>query len=56
MGLSAFFSLPLPVMLALGALVLGLLLVGRVVAQLHQPVVVRAATPLEPGEPQPQHG
>jgi hypothetical protein len=56
MGLSAFLSLPLPVMLALGALALGLLLVGRVVAQLHQPGVVREATPLAPDEPQPQRG
>jgi hypothetical protein len=46
MRLGAFLSLPLPVMLALGALVLGLLLVGKVVAQLRQPVSVRPTPPL----------
>jgi hypothetical protein len=56
MGLSAFLSLPLPVMLALAALVLMLLLVGRVVAQLHQPIVVRQAAPLDADAPQPQQG
>jgi hypothetical protein len=54
MGLGAFLSLPLPVMLALAALVLGLLVVGWVAAPLLQPVVVRAAAPLDADDPHPQ--
>jgi hypothetical protein len=45
MVISALLRLPLPVLLAFGALLLGLGVLGRVVAALHQPVVIRAPEP-----------
>ncbi|MFL6675741.1 MAG: hypothetical protein ACJ8LG_20905 [Massilia sp.] len=56
MSLSSFLSLPLPVVLALGAVVLLLLLLGRLVAQWQQPVVVRAPEPAHQDAPEPQQG
>jgi hypothetical protein len=50
MVISALLRLPLPVLLAFGALLLGLGVLARVAAGLGKPVVIRAAeaAPLAP--------
>jgi hypothetical protein len=48
MHISLLLGLPLPVLLAFGALVLVLLMVLRVAASLVRPVVVRQAAPAHP--------
>jgi hypothetical protein len=45
MLIGAFLRLPLPVLLALAALLLGLAVLARVVAGLRKPVVIIAAEP-----------